>query len=350
LVLALAAALLGNPAAQARPLYTTITIQPNATDGVDARIIAAPYATSNFGADSIGVGNGLDGGVTERGLLKFDLSGIPAGSVINSATLSLYVTTDASSNARTFRVYKVKRIWVENQVTWNAYSTGNNWQTAGGGGANDIDTSFIGSRAFSASETLNVFVSWSLDAAAVQSMIPGGAWTNNGFMVAADTESADAYSFSSSDDGNSAQWPKLVIDYTAPTATPTMTFTPSNTPTASDTPTITPTPSNTPTASNTPVDTNTPTSTPTVTDTPVPATATPTFTPSPTITPTPPWWIVITLPAPVLGTTVLIERRWTFGEEAIFFALVALGALLGLRWIFDWVRAEMVKPVDPRAD
>jgi len=128
-----------------------------------------------------------------------------------------------------------------------------------------------------------------------------------------------------------------VIDYDAPTATPT----PSNTPTVTNTPT------------NTATGTLPPTDTPTITLTPSetpPASETPTITPTPTETPTPAWWVVITLPAPSLGTAVLIERRFTFGEEAIFFALVGLIALLGLRWIFDWVRAEMVKPVDPRAD
>lgn len=69
---------------------------------------------------------------------------------------------------------------------------------------------------------------------------------------------------------------------TAPTATPTATFTPSATPTATSTPTETPTP----TATHTPTDTPTPTDTATATPTHT-ATATPTDTPSPTSTLTP---------------------------------------------------------------
>lgn len=83
------------------------------------------------------------------------------------------------------------------------------------------------------------------------------------------------------------------------------------------------------------------------TDTPTP---TETPTPGPAPTATPPWLFEVTLPAPALGTVVRIERRWSYGEMANFFAVVGLGVLLALRWAWDWIRAEMVKPVDPRAD
>ncbi len=83
---------------------------------------------------------------------------------------------------------------------------------------------------------------------------------------------------------------------------------------------------------------------------PAQATATDTPTPDPALTPTPAWAFEVTLPAPAEGTVVRIERRWTYGEMANFFALVGVGALLAVRWIWDWIRAEMVKPVDPRAD
>ncbi len=83
---------------------------------------------------------------------------------------------------------------------------------------------------------------------------------------------------------------------------------------------------------------------------PAQATATDTPTPDPALTPTPAWAFEVTLPAPAEGTVVRIERSWTYGEMANFFALVGVGALLAVRWIWDWIRAEMVKPVDPRAD
>lgn len=88
-------------------------------------------------------------------------------------------------------------------------------------------------------------------------------------------------------------------------------------------------------AQATETETPAPTETPTPTDTAVP---TATNTPAPTITPLAAWQVVVTLPAS--GAAVLIERRWTFGEEAIFLALVGLGALVGLRWIYDLTRQE----------
>jgi hypothetical protein len=61
-------------------------------------------------------------------------------------------------------------------------------------------------------------------------MITGGAWTNNGFLIKADTESADLTVFASSDYATESQRPKLTIVYDLPGehtygVTPTPTFT-----------------------------------------------------------------------------------------------------------------------------
>jgi len=71
---------------------------------------------------------------------------------------------------------------------------------------------------------------------------------------------------------------------------------------------------------------------------------TPTPTPTPTLTPTPPWELLVVLP--VSGKAMLIERRWSYGEEAIFFAVVGLGALLAVGWVYDLVRGETARPED----
>ena len=190
------------------------TLQPDESAAVDA-YIESGAPTTNYGtAGVVGVGESSSGTNVVRTLIKFDLSGIPAGATINSAVLSLYATADFSSTARTFRVYRQKRVWVEGEATWNIYSSGNNWQTAGGFGANDCEQTDIGSRAFSASEMLNQFKDFSLTPSAIEEMLSGGSWTNNGFLIKADTESNDQYNFLSSSDGTAANRPKLVINYT----------------------------------------------------------------------------------------------------------------------------------------
>jgi hypothetical protein len=84
---------------------------------------------------------------------------------------------------------------------------------------------------------------------------------------------------------------------------------------------------------DTPTDTPTATETPVPTDTPIP---TPTLAPTPTATPN--YVTGITLDS---GNTLIIERRWTFGELADFLAIVAFMALYGLRWMYDIARREV---------
>jgi hypothetical protein len=204
----------------------TLNLQPDATDGMDSQISGAGAGQgANYGvSDTVSVGETNSvAGDPRHALIKFDLSSIPAGATINSATLSLYATIDASSNADTFRVYRLKRAWVEGTrnaandspatgVTWERYDTTNSWQTLGGTGANDIDTSSIGSRAFTAAETLNEFKDFPLTAAVKEDLDLG-----NGWLIGFDGSAAagnNRYLFASSDNATAANRPKLVVDYT----------------------------------------------------------------------------------------------------------------------------------------
>jgi hypothetical protein len=65
-------------------------------------------------------------------LIRFDLSVIPAGSVIESADLHIYVAT---ANNQSVRVHRITSPWTEYGVTWNNF---------GNGFALDIEASFSG--------------------------------------------------------------------------------------------------------------------------------------------------------------------------------------------------------------
>lgn len=189
---------------------TTLTIQPAAAAGLDV-FLHKHYPTNNYGALSVlvvGEDNTRVDYVT-RTLIKFDLSGLPAAAIISSAVLSLWCVTDKSSNNRTFRVYRQKRAWVELQATWNVFSTGNNWQTAGGFGADDCEQVDIGSRNFTSTEGLEAWKEFALTPTTKAGLDLG-----NGWLIKADTESNDLYEFASSDEGVAAEHPKLVIEYT----------------------------------------------------------------------------------------------------------------------------------------
>lgn len=83
---------------------------------------------------------------TRFALFTFDISSL-AGKTIGSAILSLFKTTDnmTASTVDSLRAVKILRAYVADQVTWNAYSTGNNWTTAGAQSAgNDISAEYYG--------------------------------------------------------------------------------------------------------------------------------------------------------------------------------------------------------------
>lgn len=192
-----------------------LILQPDATSGVDA-FIRSSVPTTNYGFNSaLAAGESNAAADTFRTLIKFDLSSIAAGSTIYSVILSLYANNDQSSNARDVRVYRQLRAWVESESTWNIYSTGNSWGTAGGFGAADCEQTDIGSRNFTATETMNQFKDFVLSNSAIQAMITGGGFTNNGFLIKADTEVDDEYDYVSSD-GVAGNRPKLALVYKSP--------------------------------------------------------------------------------------------------------------------------------------
>lgn len=115
----------------------------------DTSLLGYDPNANNGGASIIIAGNNFHG-VTNRGLLRFDLSSIPAGSVLTRADLILEVTgfpTDGYVPAL-FEVHRVLRAWGEgvgdgggstsppgqtNEATWNAaFAFATNWTTPGG--------------------------------------------------------------------------------------------------------------------------------------------------------------------------------------------------------------------------
>ncbi|MEP7169798.1 MAG: DNRLRE domain-containing protein, partial [Bacteroidota bacterium] len=106
---------------------TTITLQPDSAAGKDARIDSY-FPNSNYGTyPEFLAGMWTSGGVwfTVRTLAQFDLSGIPANSVVNSAVLSLYFNPNNSnfnhvhSGTNISYIQRVTANWQENTVTWN---------------------------------------------------------------------------------------------------------------------------------------------------------------------------------------------------------------------------------------
>ncbi|WP_437571958.1 DNRLRE domain-containing protein [Sorangium sp. So ce542] len=195
---------------EARQALTTVSFQQGSlpsssyAGSIDATIRQAA-ATTSYGGATTCEADGDDGsGVDKSCLLKWTLSGIPAGSTVQSASITLQVT-DGSSN--TYNVYEVKRSWDEAQVTWNNATSTTAWATAGALGSTDRG-SLVGSVTGSAGSrtiTLNA-----AGVALVQAWVDG---TSNSGVVIASPSNTDGIDFASSEHATAAQRPKLTITY-----------------------------------------------------------------------------------------------------------------------------------------
>jgi len=207
---------------------------------------------------------------TYEGLLRFNLQSIPAGAVLNQATLRLYVYTRDSTASMDVQVHAVLRHWVDAQANWSQATTDTSWGLPGANSAlTDRSADPLATRAVLSASGWYTFDVGSL----VRTWIDNPD-NNYGVILRGSGADAVSYSFASANYPAISVRPQLVIDciIPAPSATPT--------------PTLTPTPSRTSLPGTPTPATRTPTATPTVTRSATP-TATATRSPTPILTPTP---------------------------------------------------------------
>lgn len=203
---------------------TVLTLQPDATAGVDS-YLALGTPTFNFGVG----GNFGAGAVTvnepRRGLLKFDISSLPAGATLNSAILTLFCESESATTDRTVGAHRGLTQWFEGAKngaapdasqdgsTWNLRNANGAlaWGAAGGQSGTDYAATATDSKIITVPSTAfdyNVL-------ADVQAWYAATA-TNYGWWLicTAETVANSLKRFTSSDGATAANWPKLVIDYT----------------------------------------------------------------------------------------------------------------------------------------
>lgn len=203
------------PAAFAQGGVTCTTLQPNATTGKDAYIKQEKPDERRGGDSELSIKT--ETGKLERSLLQFDLSSLPAGATVNSATLSLYVKA-ASGGAVTINARGLTADWTESEVTWKARNKAANqlWTTQGGDFGATVSSTSV-------DDTKDVWRSWN-----VATLVTG--WLSNpasNFGVILESPVTNPKTdkvFKSSDDGTSAQRPKLEVCY----STGGVTITPDN--------------------------------------------------------------------------------------------------------------------------
>ena len=189
-------------------------VAPNGSySGTADTYLSENAPTSNFGSSTALVLDGNDPNPTGNDLvtvIKWDISSIPADSLVDSAQIEIDVF-DASSGS--YEIYEMKRNWVESEATWNIFAAGNNWQTPGANGPLDRGSTVLG--AVTASAVGPYSISLGPDALTlVQAWIdaPG---SNNGLIIA-NTTTGNGLDFRSSEYGTATSRPKLTIGYSPP--------------------------------------------------------------------------------------------------------------------------------------
>lgn len=198
----------------------TLTVQPSAKD--TQFIKGAP--TTNYGSLAYFQVN-WDDIWTTRAILEFDVSGLPAGATLNSASLELYYYSgNAALEGEDVYAYKQLRTdWVESEACWNYYKGTTVWTDAGG--------DFVTSNPDGVTATVPTpytdygWMTWNV-LAIVNNAINVEGWSVVEFLLKFLTETGgnQAVGFRSNNYTDDTDLcPKLVIDYTPPVVAPTVT-------------------------------------------------------------------------------------------------------------------------------
>ncbi len=171
----------------------------------DAEIRANTPTTNLGSATRVGTSGSPD----QATLFSWDLSSIPSGSAVQSASMTLNVT---GGSTQSFEIYQIKRPWTESQVTYEVTSTGVNWGSPGANGSFDRGTTALGTVTATAAGTVTINLN-AAGIAVVQGWVDNPS-SNHGFILLDYAASSDRLEFVSSEDANTALQPAFKVNYT----------------------------------------------------------------------------------------------------------------------------------------
>ena len=178
-------------------------------------------------------------GNVKNGLVKFDLSYIPQGATVTSATLKMTLKSQGNGLRADIGTYKVNKNWVELETNWNLAQTGISWSTAG---CNHIPNDREGT--YSDTQSISTGLSGDEYYWDVTNMVQK--WVNDPssnygvFLYQYNAQGANEKSFHSCELSASGGCPDLSVVWIAPTTTTTITTSTSSTSTIAPTTTTTP--------------------------------------------------------------------------------------------------------------
>ncbi len=179
--------------------------------------------TAYDGTNPLQLGRGSASNRVARSIVKFAINTNISGKTILEARIFLKNNDDDGAGTHNISVYRCLQNWVEAQVTWNSFSTGNSWNTAGFAAVDDgeDDDSATADRHSTALDTVactinNAWYSWGITSLAQSwadgtvneygvCLVSDNEGTNNEFIMFNDSE----YSGFSPDGGR----PYLEVTY-----------------------------------------------------------------------------------------------------------------------------------------
>jgi hypothetical protein len=198
-------------AAQARvyDLPGTQVLQPNAAQGEDTDVLVEEPDDNHGDAEDLVTDSEQASNGPVHSLLRFDLSGLPPGTQVQSAELDLYLHSNSGS-ADVVEAHRVTRDWLEGTgapnsgASWNRYNGFSLWGTPGG----DYDPQAAAS--FVASGT-----GWkSLDLSDLAQAWVDGTYPNYGLILLSPPAAGNnEKEYRSSDSSTCAERPKLRVTY-----------------------------------------------------------------------------------------------------------------------------------------
>lgn len=165
--------------------------------------------TTNYGSDGTVAATNFGGGDLQSFVITFDLSGIPGGSIVSSATLDLYGDTFVGSPS--WDLHRLLLSYTEAGVTWNSRNGTNNWNTGGARGSGTDHSATVTATVTGTTTGDFNSISTAQLATDVQNAAGGSiSWVG---LPTTGTNTASIYVSSEGTDGNR---PRLSVTYTEP--------------------------------------------------------------------------------------------------------------------------------------
>jgi hypothetical protein len=181
-----------------------LALQPDGATGEDTHLSDSKII-ENFGNDA-SVINSNKLNAKDRGVVRFDLSSIPAGAILDSAVLQMNLESIGSGTSGTAALHRITAEWQELQASWKNRISSTPWSTDGG----DYDPL---SEDTTAIDPAGGPVTW--DVTGLAAAWRDSTYPNYGVIMLV-SDGINNANFSSSDIATAALRPKLTLNYSCP--------------------------------------------------------------------------------------------------------------------------------------